>query len=153
MTRQTNPFTKSHARWERLIQQIIRKKCGAEDYGFIDEALALECLHDALTAALPRKGNAPVRNCLSDYFGAPNGQVDLERELTIRRHLFSSLASAIPRALQRYFAARNDRVEKFQTWNSVNRTPEQLVQDLVRLAKNGRALGQGAIHAFSVMRL
>ena len=117
MKRQTNR-TKSQARLERLIGQIISKMSGAEDYGLIDEALALERQHDALIDELQRKYNSPAQNRLTDYFGAPDGPVDFEKELTNRRHLLSQNPSSIPTALHLYITARNDRVAKSENWNS-----------------------------------
>ena len=130
--------TKSQTRLERLIQQIMWKNWGAEDYGLIEGELALKRLLDALIDELKRKFNSPVQNCLSDYFGAPSGKIDLEKELTNRRHLLSPDPSSIPTALHLYIKARNDRVDKSQNWNahrvtksqnwnSLCQTPEQLV--------------------------
>ncbi len=151
MSRKPNRTTKAQARLDRLIGRLISKKCGAEDGELKDEAQALERTLEAVMLA-SQNASASVLNHLADYFGAPNGSINFERELTNRRHLLSPHPSAVPPGLHRYITARNNRVAKSQNWNAVNRTPEQLVQELVRLAKNGRAQGKGANHVFSAMR-
>lgn len=150
MSKQPNRPTKAQARFERLIGHMISKKCGAEDGELKEEAEALERTLEAVMVA-SQNASASAMNLLANYFGAPNGQVDLERELTIRRHLLSPHRSAIPTGLHRYITARNDRITKSHNWNMIDRTPEQEVQDLVRLAKNDRALGRRSNHAFSTM--
>ena len=151
MPRQLSTFQKSQARLARLSENLIAKMSGAESYDLIDEALYFENLCEAVRVAWPYS-SAPIKNCLFDYFGAADGRVNLDRELANRRHLFSSLRSEIPRALKRYIAARNDRVARDREWNAVDRTPEQLVQELVRLTKKGRALSKWANQEFVAMR-
>ena len=151
MLRQLNTFQKTQARLARFSGHIIAKMGGARNYGLINEALYFESLYEAVWPVW-LYNRAPVRNCLSDYFGAADDRVNLDRELANRRHLFSSLRSEIPRALKRYIAARNDRVARVREWNTVDRTPEQLVQELVRLAKSGRAPSKWANQEFAAMR-
>ncbi len=151
MPRQLSTFERDQARLARLSAHIIAKMSGAESYGLIDEALDFERQCEAVRAAW-LDNRAPVKNCLSDYFGAADGRVDLDRVLANRRHLYSPLRSEIPRALQRYIAARNDRVARVREWNLVDRNPEQLVHEFVRLAKSGRAASRWVNQEFAAMR-
>ena len=150
MLRQLNTSQKTQARLARFSGHIIAKMGGARNYGLINEALYFESLYEAVWPAW-LYNRAPVRNCLSDYFGAADGRVDLDRVLANRRHLFSPLRSEIPRALLRYIAARNDRVARVREWNAVDRTPEQLVQELVRFGKSGRTLSKWGNQDFTAM--
>jgi len=151
MPRKLNTFERDQARFARLSGHIIAKMAGAESYGLIDEALYFESLYEAVRAAW-RYNRAPIKNCLFDYFGAADGRVDLDRVLANRQHLFPPLRSEIPRALKRYIAARNDHVARVREWNAVDRTPEQLVQELVRLGKSSRTLSKWSNQEFSAMR-
>ena len=149
--KQLNRATKTKARLDRLIGRLISKNCGAEDGELKGEAQALERTLEAVML-VSQNARASVTNLLVDYFGAPNGQVDLARELASRRHLLSPLPSAIPPGLHHYITARNDRVAKSHNWILVNQSPEQQVQEFVRLGKNDRALDRRANQYFAPMK-
>ena len=137
--------------WAKLSRYLLARKCGAEDYGLIDEALALECKYEIVEDAW-LKGSVKNTNRLSRYFGAPEGSIDLQKKLAnpiYRRHLNSPHVSATPPPLRRYFEARNDRVRKFEVWIPWGNHPDALVQTVAHLVRRYPASGKGANRALN----
>ncbi len=132
--------------WAELSGYLLARKCGAEDYGHIDEAEALECKYNIIEDAW-QKGGVTAKNRLRRCFGAPEGSVDLQKELNnpaYRRHLNSPHLSATPPPLRRYIKARNDRVRKFENWRP---RPDALAQTIAHLARRYPVPGKRANRA------
>ena len=153
MPRRPNQSIKDKARWAKLSVRIIARKCGAEDYGLLDEAAKFECLHDAVETAW-LENNSAARTLLYLYFSAPDGPVDLPKKLNnppYRRHLFPPNLSATPPSLCRYIGARYARVEKFEKWSPRGVEPEASTRTVALLVKACRESGNGARDAFTSM--
>ncbi len=145
MRNRSNAAKKNQNRLAKLGASIIARMSGAEDYGLIDEAEALECKYDIIQDAW-LKSNAAAQNRLYRYFGVPEDSVDLQKELNnpaYRRHLTSPHLSATPPALRRYIEARNDRVRKFEVW----RPSDAVAQMVTHLVGRFPAPGKGADRA------
>jgi hypothetical protein len=137
--------------WAELSGYLLARKCGAEDYGHIDEAEALECKYNIIEDAW-QKGGVTAKNRLRRCFGAPEGSVDLQKELAnpiYRRHLNSPQLSATPPPLRHYIKARNDRVRKFEEWRPRGNHPEALAQTVAHLVRYYPASGKGANRALN----
>ncbi len=153
MPRRLNQTKRNEARWAKLSGRIITRKCGAEDYGLLDEAAKFECLHDAVkTAWLENNSTAKTRLYL--YFGAPDGPVDFPKKLNnpaYQRHLFLPNLTATPPSLRRYIGARNARVAEFEKWSLRGVEPEASARTVAVLVKGCRGSGNGGGHAFTSM--
>ncbi len=151
MLNQSNTTLKNQVRWAKLGGSIIARKCGAEDYGLIDEAAEFESQYEIVRDAW-LEHNSKVKNHVYLYFGAPEDSVDLPKKLNnpaYQHHLLLPTLTTTPPSLRRYIRVRNARVAEFQKWCPRGVEPEASVRAVALLVKGCRESGNGAGHAFT----